>query len=39
MKVTRSHPEQLAWINRRVARSDFPSVQEATRQLIDERSE
>ncbi len=30
-------PEQLAWINQRVARGDFPSAEEAARQLIDER--
>jgi antitoxin ParD1/3/4 len=30
-------PEQLAWINARVARGDFASAEEAARQLIDER--
>jgi antitoxin ParD1/3/4 len=30
-------PEQLAWINARVAQGDFSSVEEAARQLIDER--
>ena len=30
-------PEQLAWINAHVARGDFPSVEDAVRQLIDER--
>jgi antitoxin ParD1/3/4 len=30
-------PEQLAWINAHVARGDFPSAEEAARQLIDER--
>jgi antitoxin ParD1/3/4 len=29
-------PEQMAWIEARVARSDFPSVEEAVRQLVDE---
>jgi antitoxin ParD1/3/4 len=30
-------PEQMAWINAHVARGDFPSAEEAVRQLIDER--
>ena len=30
-------PEQLAWIAAHVARGDFPSPEEAVRQLIDER--
>jgi antitoxin ParD1/3/4 len=30
-------PEQLAWIDAHIARGDFPSVEEAVRQLIDER--
>jgi antitoxin ParD1/3/4 len=30
-------PEQMAWIDAHVARGDFPSVEEAVRQLIDER--
>jgi antitoxin ParD1/3/4 len=30
-------PEQMAWINAHVARGDFPSVEEAVRQLVDER--
>jgi antitoxin ParD1/3/4 len=30
-------PEQLAWINPHVARGDFPSVEEAVRQLVGER--
>jgi antitoxin ParD1/3/4 len=30
-------PEQLAWINAHVARGDFPSIEDAVRQLIDER--
>jgi antitoxin ParD1/3/4 len=30
-------PEQLAWINARVARGDFASAEEAARQLIGER--
>lgn len=30
-------PEQIAWINQHVARGDFPSAEEAARQLIDER--
>ncbi len=30
-------PEQMAWINAHVARGDFPSIEEAVRQLIDER--
>ena len=30
-------PEQMAWINARVARGDFPSAEEAVRQLVDER--
>ena len=30
-------PEQTAWINAHVARGDFPSAEEAVRQLIDER--
>jgi antitoxin ParD1/3/4 len=29
--------EQLAWINAHVAEGDFPSVEAAARQLIDER--
>jgi antitoxin ParD1/3/4 len=30
-------PEQIAWIDAHVARGEFPSVEEAVRQLIDER--
>jgi antitoxin ParD1/3/4 len=30
-------PEQLAWIDAHVAQGDFPSVEAAARQLIDER--
>jgi antitoxin ParD1/3/4 len=30
-------PEQMAWIDAHVARGDFPSTEEAVRQLIDER--
>jgi antitoxin ParD1/3/4 len=30
-------PEQLAWIDEHVARGDFRSVEEAVRQLVDER--
>lgn len=30
-------PEQMAWIDAHVARGDFPSVEDAARQLIDER--
>jgi antitoxin ParD1/3/4 len=30
-------PEQHAWIQAHVASGDFPSVEEAARQLIDER--
>jgi len=30
-------PGQQAWIDARVARGEFPSVEEAARQLIDER--
>jgi antitoxin ParD1/3/4 len=30
-------PEQIAWIDAHVARGDFPSTEEAVRQLIDER--
>ncbi len=30
-------PEQEAWLNAHVASGDFPSVEEAARQLIDER--
>ena len=30
-------PEQMAWINAHVARGDFPSAEEAVRQLVDER--
>ena len=30
-------PEQQAWLNAHVARGDFASVEEAVRQLIDER--
>jgi antitoxin ParD1/3/4 len=30
-------PEQMAWIKHHVARGDFPSAEEAVRQLIDER--
>jgi len=30
-------PEQQAWLNAHVARGDFPSVEDAVRQLIDER--
>jgi antitoxin ParD1/3/4 len=30
-------PEQQAWLNAHVARGDFSSVEEAVRQLIDER--
>jgi antitoxin ParD1/3/4 len=30
-------PEQIAWIDAHVARGDFPSVEDAVRQLIDER--
>ena len=30
-------PEQMAWINAHAARGDFPSAEEAVRQLIDER--
>ncbi|MFZ0494828.1 MAG: hypothetical protein WBE80_14310 [Methylocella sp.] len=29
-------PEQEAWLNAYVARGDFPSIEEAARQLIDE---
>ena len=29
--------EQMAWINAHVARGDFPSAEEAVRQLVDER--
>ncbi len=30
-------PEQIAWIDAHVAAGEFPSVEEAVRQLIDER--
>ena len=30
-------PEQQAWLDARVARGDFPSVEDAVCQLIDER--
>ncbi len=30
-------PEQIAWIDAHVARGEFQSVEEAVRQLIDER--
>ncbi len=30
-------PDQQAWLSAHVARGDFPSVEEAARQLIDER--
>jgi antitoxin ParD1/3/4 len=30
-------PDQQTWIDARVARGEFPSVEEAARQLIDER--
>jgi antitoxin ParD1/3/4 len=30
-------PEQQAWLQAYVARGDFPSVEDAARQLIDER--
>lgn len=30
-------PEQKAWLEARVARGDFPSIEAAARQLIDER--
>ena len=30
-------PEQQAWLNAHVARGDFASVEDAVRQLIDER--
>jgi antitoxin ParD1/3/4 len=30
-------PEQQAWFSAHVARGDFPSVEDAARQLIDER--
>jgi len=30
-------PEQQDWLDAHVARGDFPSVEEAARQLIDER--
>ncbi len=30
-------PEQSAWIEAHIARGDFPSVEDAARQLIDER--
>jgi antitoxin ParD1/3/4 len=30
-------PEQHAWIDARIARGDFTSVEDAARQLIDER--
>ncbi|MGE0372934.1 MAG: hypothetical protein AB7Q01_13710 [Gammaproteobacteria bacterium] len=30
-------PEQQAWLDARVARGDFKSVEEAARQLLDER--
>ena len=30
-------PEQQAWLTARVARGDFASIEEAARQLIDER--
>lgn len=30
-------PEQQAWLNAHVARGDFSSVEEAVRQLLDER--
>ena len=36
MKITLT-PEQMAWIDAHVVRGDFPSVEEAARQLIDER--
>jgi len=36
MKITLT-PEQMAWINAHVACGDFPSAEEAVRQLIDER--
>jgi antitoxin ParD1/3/4 len=36
LKVTLT-PEQIAWIDVRIARGDFPSVEDAVRQLIDER--
>ncbi len=32
-------PEQEAWLKAVVARGEFPSVEEAARQLIDERIE
>jgi antitoxin ParD1/3/4 len=31
------HPEQRAWLESRVASGDFASVEEAARQLIDDR--
>jgi antitoxin ParD1/3/4 len=31
------HPEQEAWLKTRVERGDFASVEEAARQLIDDR--
>jgi len=31
------HPEQEAWLKSRVASGDFASVEEAARQLIDDR--
>lgn len=30
-------PDQQAWISARVARGDFPSLEDAARQLLDER--
>ncbi len=30
-------PEQVAWLSAHVARGDFSSIEEAVRQLIDER--
>jgi antitoxin ParD1/3/4 len=36
MKITLTS-EQMAWIGARVARGEFPSADEAVRQLIDER--
>jgi antitoxin ParD1/3/4 len=30
-------PEQEAWLKAHVARGDFPSIEEAARQIIDER--
>jgi antitoxin ParD1/3/4 len=31
------HPDQIAWLEARVARGDFASLEDAARQLIDER--